>query len=429
MVSAIGTAMTQFALTIWAWQLTQEATAIALISFFFQLPQILIALFAGLVVDRFNRKYLMMFSDTSVAFCTLIIGVLYATHNLHIWHLYGLAAAYGTFGQVQTLAYSASIALMVPKQHYTRASSMASLVQYSSAILAPALVGSLYPAIGLMGIILIDLMTFTAGIGTVWRVEIPQPHSVDTTSETDKLDSQTVWQQLSWGIQYILCRPSLLAMTVVFCAFLFTHHMGEAIYQPLILARTDGNVQVLGSVVAASGVGGVMGALSLTVLGGFRRKVRGMLIGFIGVGIGELVLGLSQTPTVWMGAQLFAAFNIPVAFGSSYAVWYAKVEPEVQGRVLAAAHTVGLMTGATASLIAGMLADQVFEPIMNSQNFLSLIVAPIVGTGSGAGMALLYIITTIGMILVGVIGYTFSTLRNAEDLLPDHDQQVQQFSD
>jgi DHA3 family macrolide efflux protein-like MFS transporter len=420
MASAIGTAMTQFALTIWAWQLTQEATAIALISFFFQLPQILIALFAGLIVDRFNRKYLMIFSDTSVALCTLVIGVLYATHNLHVWHLYGLAAAYGCFGQIQTLAYSASIALMVPKQHYTRASSMSSLVNYSSAIVAPALVGSLYAAIGFMGVILIDLATFAAGISTLWWVQIPQPSPTDTA----KPDNQTIGQQLSWGIRYILFRPSLLSMTVVFCCFLFAHHLGEALYQPLILARTGGNVQVLGTVVAAAGVGGVIGGLSLTIFGGFRRKVRGMLIGFIGVGLGEIVLGIGQTPIVWIGAQLFSAFNIPLSFSSSYAVWYAKVEPALQGRVLAAAHTLGLLTGAIASLIAGPLADRVFEPMMNSQGIVSSAFAPLVGTGAGAGMALLYIITAVGMILIGVIGFAFPTLRNAEELLPDHDHEV-----
>lgn len=424
MVSTIGTAMTQFALTIWAWQLTQEATAIALLTFFYQLPQILIALFAGLMVDRCNRKYLMLLSDTSVALCTGGIGLLYATHHLQVWHLYGLAAAYGCFGQLQTLAYSASISLMVPKQHYTRASSMSSLVNYSSAIVAPALVGSLYGAIGLIGVILIDLITFTVGIATVLRVDIPQP----SRSNMAELSRQTVGNQLSWGLRYIFAKPSLLAMTVVFCLFLFAHHMGETLYQPLVLARTGGDVQVLGTVVVAAGVGGVVGALSLTILGGFQDKIRGMVLGFIGAGMGEIILGLGRTPLVWIGAQFISAFHIPLTFGSSYAIWYAKVEPEVQGRVLAAAHTLGLMTGAAASLIAGLLADRVFEPMMRSDGPLSVALAPIVGTDIGAGIALLYVITAICMILVGLGGYAFPALRNAERLLPDHAHEVSEFS-
>lgn len=419
MASAIGTTMTQFALTIWIWQLTQETTAIALLSFFFQLPQILIGIFAGLLIDRCNRKFLMIFSDASVALCTIAIGGLYFTAHLQIWHLYGLAIAYGCFGQIQGLAYIASIPLMVSKQQYTRVSSMRAVVDYSSAILAPALVGSLYPTIGLMGIMLIDLVTFAIGIISVLLVKIPQPDQ----AETEQINGKSIWQQLFWGLDYILARPSLLAMTLIFCLFLFTHQLSETLSQPLILARTGGNAQVLSTVVIAAGIGGVVGATSLSILGGFQRRMNGMLLGFIGTGMGELLLGLGRIPWIWMGAQFFSAFHIPLAFSSSYAIWYAKVPAEVQGRVLATAHTLGLIVGAMASLLAGPLVDRVFEPMMNSGGWLSSLFAPWLGTDAGAGIAALVILAAISMILIGVGGYMIPVLRQAEDLLPDHDRE------
>lgn len=412
--------MTQFALTIWIWQLTQQTTAIALISFFFQLPQILIALLAGLIIDRFNRKRLMIFSDAGVAVCTILIGLLYSTEQLQIWHLYALAIAYGCCGQIQALAFSASVSLIVPKQHYARVGSMRTLINFSSAIIAPALVGILYPVIGLIGIIAIDLATFAVGILTVLLVHIPQPATEDATND------KTIWQQLSWGLNFILSQPSLRAMTIVFCLFLFTYHLGETLYQPMILARTGGDAQILSTVVIAAGVGGVVGAVSLSIFGGFQRRIHSMLLGFIGAGLSSIVLGFGRVPSVWVGAQFFAAANIPLAFSSSYAVWYAKVKPDIQGRVLAAAHTVGLIVGAVASLIAGPLADQVFEPAIASPGWISSIFAPVVGSDSGAGIALLYIITAICMVLVGVGGYAFPTLRNAEALLPDYDSDLQQ---
>ncbi|MGI0485828.1 MFS transporter [Pantanalinema rosaneae CENA516] len=419
MASAIGTAMTQFALTIWIWQLTQETTAIALLSFFFQLPQILVGVFAGLVIDRCNRKFLIMFSDASVAICTIAIGLLYITDQLQLWHLYGLAIAYGGFGQIQGLAYIASIPLMVSKQQYTRVSSMRSLVEYSSAILAPALVGSLYSTIGLIGIMLIDLATFAIGVTTVWLIQIPQPRP----AETEQLTGKTIWKQLSWGLHYILSRPSLLAITVIFCLFLFARQMSDTLYQPLVLARTNGDAQLLSRVVIAAGVGGVVGGVSLSILGGFQRRIYGMLLGFMGAGIGGILLGLGRVPWLWMGAQFFSAFNIPLTFSSSYAIWYAKVAPEVQGRVLAAAHTLGLTVGAMASLIAGPLADRVFEPMISSGGWLSRMVVPLVGTGTGAGIALLVILAAIWMILLGVSGYLIPAIRQVEDLLPDHDRE------
>lgn len=177
LVSTIGSYMTEFALSIWAWQLTGSATALALVGFFSQLPRIPITLFAGVIVDRCNRRHLMMLGDSIAVLSTIAIGLLYFTHNLQIWHLYLTGAVNSCFGQLQQLAYSTSITLLVPQHQYTRASSMGSIVHYGSTIFSPALAGSLYPVIGLVGILLIDLSTFAVAIATLLFVHIPQPPS------------------------------------------------------------------------------------------------------------------------------------------------------------------------------------------------------------------------------------------------------------
>jgi MFS transporter, DHA3 family, macrolide efflux protein len=416
--SAIGTEMTQFALTIWIWQQTQTTTAIALLSFFFLLPQIAISLVAGLIVDRFNRQHLMIFSDVCVGACTLLIGLLHSTAQLQIWHLYALAVIYGCCGQVQSLAFSASISSIVDRQHYGRVSSMRTLIMYSSTIIAPALVGGLYPTLGLMGIIAIDLATFIVGIVTVLSVRIPQ----SPRAETEDRDDKTIWQQLFWGIEYIWARPSLAAIVSVFCLFLFAYHTSETLYQPMILARTGSNTQILSTVAISAGIGGVVGAAILSIVGGYPRQVQGMLIAFIGVGAGTLVLGLGQTQTVWMVAQFCAAACIPLAYSATDAMWYTKVPPAAQGRVLAAAHTIGSIVGALASVLAGILADRIFEPLMNSGSPIAATLTPLVGTGKGAGIALLLTIAALMMGSIGITANAFPTLRNAETLLPDCDR-------
>lgn len=419
-VSAIGSAMTQFALTIWVWQFTEQATAIALFSFFFYFPQFFVALFSGIMVDKFNRKHLMILGDTCVALCTLTVALLYSTNNLLIWHLYGLAAIYGCFGHIQNLAYSTSIPLMVPKQHYTRASSMSTLVIQASAIIAPALAGSLYSANGLLLIIAIDITTFLIAIGALLLVEIPQA-SPDTTDTTNS-ESETIWQKITMGFQYIFSTPSLRAMTIAFSFFWFFHQIGEILYEPMILARTGGNAQVLGVVVTAAGVGGAIGALSLSIWGGFKRRIHGMLIGFIGSGLGKIALGLGQKQLTWIIAQLYSYANVPLLLSSSNAIWYAKVSPTIQGRVFAADHAIGMIIGTIASLIAGFLADKFFEPAMKSGGVLAPIFGSVFGTNTGSGIALLYVITAICIVLIGIVGYAFRTLRNVEDILLDHDK-------
>ena len=175
LISTIGSYMTRFALGIWAWSLTSSATALALVGLFSLLPAMVISLFAGIIVDRANRKHLMILGDAIAASSTLAILILYLSGNLAIWHLYLAAAIKGGFGQIQILAYSTSITLVVSPQNYTRANSMSSAVHYGSAIIAPAVAGVLYPIIGLSGILPIDLATFGVAIAILGWIRIPQP--------------------------------------------------------------------------------------------------------------------------------------------------------------------------------------------------------------------------------------------------------------
>ena len=177
LISTIGSYMTEFALILWAWELTGSATALALAGFFSQLPRIPITLVAGIVVDRYSRKQLMILGDGVAALSTVGIGGLYLTGNLQIWHLYLAATLNGGFGQIQSLAYQTSVSLLVPRAQLTRANSLLASVHYGSAIVGPALAGLLYPLIGLLGIVGIDLVTFGGAIALLLTCSIPQPPS------------------------------------------------------------------------------------------------------------------------------------------------------------------------------------------------------------------------------------------------------------
>ncbi|MEM6838974.1 MAG: MFS transporter [Cyanobacteria bacterium P01_C01_bin.120] len=416
LVSTIGSYMTVFALIFWVWEITGSATSLALVAFFSQLPRIVVTPLAGIIVDRFPRKQLMILGDVVAMLCTIAIALLYGSDRLQIWHLYTAVAAYGCFGQIQTLAYSTSIALLVDKKDYTRAESMVAAVNYSGAIFSPILAGSLYPVIGLQGIILIDLGTFLVAFVILLASTIPPPNS----HESDAAQPHVDWSNLTFGFRYIASKPGLVAMVLAFSCFALPSDIGKALYNPMILARSGGAEQVLGAVTTAAGVGGVLGALLVSWRGGFQRRIHGMLLGFAGTGLCKIGLGIGQTAWVWIPAHFAATLLIPLYYSSSNAIWYAKVPPPLQGRVLAADQMVGLMIGAIAPLLAGPLADFVFEPAMQVDGWLSPIFGPILGTGEGAGIALLYTLSATLMLLVGLVGYGFRTLRSVETILPDH---------
>ncbi|BAT56850.1 putative macrolide efflux protein (plasmid) [Nostoc sp. NIES-3756] len=416
LVSTIGSSMTSFAIEIWAWEITGKATTLALVGFFSLLPSIIITPISGVIVDRFKRKSLMMVGDTVAVFTTIIILFLYLTNNLQIWHFYITGAIVGTFNQFQSLAYSSSISLMIPKKHYTRASSLEFLSGYGSNIIAPALAGYLYTVIGFLGIWLIDIFTFAIAISSLWLVSIPQP---PPTTEHEKLAN--IWRDLGFGWRYISTQKSLLALLIVNILFWLPHDLGNSLYSPMILSRTNNNTLVLGSLASAAGFGGVMGAVILSIWGGFKRKIKGVLWGMIGAGLSKIVFGLGRTTWVWIPAQFCSSFNFPLNGSSDTAIWLAKVPPHVQGRVFAARSLVLQIASAVGYLIAGPFADQIFTPALQSGGVLVPIFGELFGTGTGAGISLLYVICAVWMLIVGLLGFSVPMLRNVETIVPDHD--------
>jgi MFS transporter, DHA3 family, macrolide efflux protein len=393
LVSTIGTYMTGFALEIWTWESTGSATPLALMGFFFQVPRIVVNLISGVIVDRLNRKYLMLLGDTIAAFSSLLLLLLYLTHSLEIWHLYLTTVITSIFSQLQELSYSASISLLIPEQHYTRASSMGSALHYGSLIIAPAIAATLYPLIGLSGILGIDGLTFLVAIATLLPRTIPQP-----TKQADRLSLG----DLMFGFRFLFNERSLRILLWLILPFWFVHDLGEALYAPMVLARTNGSAAVLGQIGMAAGIGGVTGAIATSVWGGFRRPIRGVLSGMIGAGLSKMMVGLGRVPQVWLPAQFCSSCNFPLMDSSETAIWMAKVPSEAQGRVFAASLFLGQCLSAIAALLAGPLGDRIAEPAMTSS---SGIANWVFGSSPGAGFALIYTVCSLSMIAIGVCGY------------------------
>ena len=166
-ISILASSMTGFALSIWVFQRTSSATSLGIMQTAFTLPYLLIIPLAGVMVDRYNRKLMMMVSDLAAGLGTVAILILSATGHLEVWHFYLVNVIIGLGNAFQWPAYSAAITTMVPKEQYGRANGMVSFIQAGPGVVAPLLAGALLPVIGLNGILLIDVVTFLFAIGAV----------------------------------------------------------------------------------------------------------------------------------------------------------------------------------------------------------------------------------------------------------------------
>jgi DHA3 family macrolide efflux protein-like MFS transporter len=418
MVSLLGTSMTGFGVTIWAYERTGSATALALLTFFFITPMLVISPLAGALVDRSNRKVMMMLSDLASGLATIAILLLYASGRLQVWHLYITGAVEGTFQAFQWPAFSAAISTMLPKEQYGRADGMMSLADSSSGVFAPLLAGALLGVIGLGGILAIDIITFVTAVAALLFVHVPQPETTQSGLE----GKGSLLREAAYGFHYILNRPSLLGLQIVFLAGNFIVGIPIAILAPMILARTGNNQVVYGSVSSLGALGGLAGGLAMSAWGGPKRRVHGVLAGWgLASLLGVVLMGLGRSLPVWAVASFLGSFFVPFINGSNQAIWQSKVAPDVQGRVFATRRLIAWFSGPLAALLAGPLADFILEPAMLPGGALVGTFSPLVGSGPGAGMGLMFVITGLLAMIATLSGYAVPAIRLAESILPDHD--------
>lgn len=416
-ISVLATNMSGFALTIFVFQKTGSATSLALMQVFFITPFLLISPIAGVWVDRYNRKTMMMVSDLTAGIATVAILILQALGMLEIWHLYAAAIFQGIGNAFQWPAYSAAISTMIPKEQYGRANGMMSLIDMGPGILAPMLAGALLPLITLTGILTIDVVTFILAIMILLAVHIPQPKRTEEGAQAQG----NILQEAAFGFRYIFARPSLLGLQLVFFFGNLCLGIANTVLAPMVLLRTDNNSASLGVILSAGAVGGVIGGVIMSAWGGFQKRVHGVLAGWIVSSIFMAIVGLGTTVPVWVAALALSTFFAPLINGSNQAIWQAKVAPDVQGRVFSARRLIAWMTNPISPIIAGTLGDYVLEPAMRTQSGLADLFGWLIPPGPGAGMALLVFFGALGGILAGLAGYLVHAVRHAEEILPDHD--------
>lgn len=426
LVSLLGTAMTGFALSVWAFQNAPEerrATVFSLLMVAYFAPIVILGPFAGAIVDRSDRKWMMILSDLGAGVTTLGIFVLYLTGNLQIWHLFITNAMEGIFQTFQWPAYSAAITMLVEKKDYARASAMSQLAGNTSNIFAPLLAGGILGLAAPHGISLIlgfDVVTFLFAVSMLLLVQVPQPKR----SAEGRLGQGSLGREALYGFQYIFQRRSLLGLQLTYMLGNFLSNLAFTLLAPMILLRARGDTLIFGGVQTAGAVGGIVGGLILSAWGGPRRKAQGVTLGWALTGwLGVLVIGLGQNLALWAIGMFFSAFFVPLVDSSNQAIWQSKVAPDVQGRVFAVRRLIAWLANPLGAALAGPLADRFLEPQMQPGGALTPFFAWLVGSGPGAGMSLLFIYAGLAITLVGLTAYAIPFIARVEDILPDHDAQ------
>jgi DHA3 family macrolide efflux protein-like MFS transporter len=409
LVSIVGSGLTSFALGVWVYQQTHSATQFALITLFLVLPGVLLSPLAGALADRHSRKLLIILGDFGSALGTLAIALLVYAGKLEVWHIYLATAFSSVCGAFQWPAFAASIPLLVPEQKLGRANGMVQVAEAAGLVISPLLAGVLVVTIGLWGVILIDFATFLFAVIAVALMPIPRVVRASGAPEAPK---SSLSRDIAESWSYLRTRSGLLTLFALFASFNFIVGMAGILVQPLILSFAS--PAVLGTLVSIGGSGLLIGGLVMGVWGGPKHRVRGILLFMLIGGILLCLHGLAPSPLLIGFVAPTFLFTWPILNGSSYSILQTKVAAEMQGRVFALSHMITQSSRPVAALIAGPLADGVFEPLLMPNGALAGNIGRTIGTGPGRGIALLFIVLGLLEILTAVWGYLHPQLRRLE---------------
>ena len=417
-VSGIASSITAVALPIWIFSMTGSGTAVGLLEFFFFGSYLLFALFAGVLIDRYNRKMMMLVYDFMSLSALAVLLVIQTAGRLEVWHLYLAAIIQGVGFAFQSPSYAAAIASMVPRNEFIRANGLMSLLNDGPDIFGPLLAGGLYLIIGLNGILALNLLAFVLSIGALLFVEVPsRPHRVPDISPR-KLLLQTIY-----GIRYIFRRPGLLGLQLIF--FLGNLFSGIALstaaLYPMILLRTGNDTSAVGIVQSMGALTAVLSGIFLTTWGGIKRPINAILMGWIiSSFFGLTLLSIGQIFIFWLiGIAINSIFD-PVVNVSMDTFLQTKIPPDVQGRVFSASDFLSQALIPFTPLLAGLFGDRIFEPAMTEGGTLARTFGWLIGTGPGAGFGLLILLCGIGGTLIGLSGYVVKEIRDLNEQMPDY---------
>lgn len=396
-LSQLGSAMTNFALTLWLYQKTGSALQTAFLSICSYAPYVLMSIFAGALSDRWDKKKVMLFSDTFAACSTVAVLVLLKTDFLRPLHLYILNAVNGLMNTIQQPASDVAMTLIIPKDQYQRTSGLRSLSQSITTILHPMLATALFAAAGMDVVIFVDLTTFAvAFLALLFFVKIPKVRGAQAKKRGGP-GNESLLAASKTGLSYLRENPMILCLILFLAGVNLVASAFDATLPAYVLPRANGGEAVLGMVTSCAGIATLIGSLLVTVLPKPNNRIR-VITGtmLFSLTIENFLLAFTKIPAVWCLGQFLGWMLVPVMSANMDVVLRTTIPVDMQGRVYSCRNTLQFCTIPVGFFLGGLLVDKVWEPIMAKEQAGSWLTV-LFGTGKGSGAAIM-------MFVLGVSG-------------------------
>lgn len=410
-VSQLGSSMTSFSVIIWAYTQKGEVIASSLLAVCSTVPYLIVSLLGGAVVDKTNKKMIMLVCDSIAAVGSFVILIYFWADNLQLWVLYIINIVNGFMNAFQGPASQVGISLLIDKEDYVRVGGLQSVLGAVIGMLNPILAAAFLSMGGLGLVLAIDLSTFLfAFITLLLFVSIPEMVSCEETASL-----RTIKKDMLEGIHFLKTQKAILLLLVSYSVLELLGAISfDSMYSPLLLARTGNDEMTVGIVSGFMAAGCVAASLLLTRKEQPKNKVPIMFWGSFICLFGIMLFGMGRNIYWWCIVAFCGCFGSPIHTTLQTAILREKVPLNMQGRMFSIQGMVTQILAPVGYLLGAVLADYVFEPLMKSNGSLQNIFGVIVGRGAGAGMGLIFVMAGLTGVVILTVLYRNRIIRELE---------------
>lgn len=410
-ISLLGSSLTGFALGVWVYQTSESVMDFTTILVASTLPGIVLGPFIGSWIDRLDRKALLVGAQSGSAVVIVLLATLYHFDLLSFWYITALVAFASVFATVLQVGFTATVTLIVPADDLSKANAALGLVLGLVQLSGPFLAGKALDVVGISTILLIDIVSFLFGLGTLLVVSVPAiPRKLSD-------GATSVWEEVKEGYYFLKSKPGVLGGLYLFTLIWFNVSAVQALITPLVLSYATPSEA--GLIMSVAGVGALLGGATMMAWKGPDRRMYGILGAALAIAV-VLVLLPVYSNLLWIGFWAFLIMALaPVATVCSQTLWQRKVPLHFHGRAFSLRNTIMKAAQPAAFLSAGFLYQSVFEPLMKEGELLATVFGPVWGTGDGRGIALLISLFGVLSIFMVLLAWGIPAIRLADTALPD----------
>lgn len=381
-LSELGSSMTSFALILWAYEQSGSALMTALLSICTYAPYVICSMFTGAMSEHWNKKKTMLLCDSIAAISTLFVFLLYQMHILSLGWIYLLNLINGFMNSMQQPASEVATTLLIPKQHYQKASALLSFSQSLNTILTPLIATMLFSYAGMQMVFLVDFITFLiAFITLMFKIKIPQSHIQE--------EKETMWIRLKQGFIFLKTHKTILYLIYFLAAINLCASMYQGALPAMVLLKTS--EIVLGNLNAICGIASAVGSILAFTLPKPKSRIHVICNCLLfSMSTENLLLAFSTNPWIWYLGGMLGWLFIPVMNANLNVLLREEIPLSMQSRVYACRNALQFFTIPVGYLLSGVLIDQVLELYMASLHKITIF-----GIGKGSGAALLYAIIAV----------------------------------